>query len=202
MISEVQSEHSSYFSQQILLDVRLSETFHLTLRCKHRFCPRLWLVPLTTLTEEPFAKRGSGPGPPLPTHRVVPHSFLAITGITVSPLKTRNDKFTAVPTCVPSLNSSRREHQQSTPSPHLFTGPLCFPLSLVPLLLLVPPADYCPRGPGLQSCQGKMSGLRHLLWQPQISSWQGTRTKECFYCFQLNSSLTAPQGLNPSLGNE
>ena len=65
MISEVQSEHSSYFFRQIFLDVCLSETFCLALSSKN-VCPLLQLAPFTTLDEEPFAKRGSWPSTPTP----------------------------------------------------------------------------------------------------------------------------------------
>lgn len=108
MISEVQSEHSSYFFQQILLDVCLSETFCLALSSKN-VCPLLQLAPFTTLDEEPFAKRGSWPSTPTPApHGAVPHLFLAVMGLAMSPLKTRKWKVTSCTYLCPFLKLSQK----------------------------------------------------------------------------------------------
>lgn len=108
MISEVQSEHSSYFFQQIPLDVCLSETFCLALSNKNHVRPLLWLAPFTTLDEEPLAKRGSGPVPSALHTRSCAPLFLAGMGTTVFPLKTGKWKVSSCTFLCPFLKLSQK----------------------------------------------------------------------------------------------
>lgn len=104
VISEVQSEHSSYFFPTNSSRC-LSETFCLALSGKNHVCPLLWLAPFTTLDEEPRAQRGSGPvlsGPP--TRSCAP-LFLAVT---MFPLKTRMQQVSSCTNLCPFLKLSQK----------------------------------------------------------------------------------------------
>lgn len=105
--------------------------------------------------------------------------------------KPGSGRFTAVTCCVPSVNHTRSEYQESTTFYHLFTEPLCFRLVLFlsfccsPWLIILP-GDQPQVLPGknVGTMISSHDSFKFLNAHPRAPPQKG-----CFYYSHLNSVL-------------